>query len=194
MKRRGFLAGVTGAAGAALGRGGSLAAARGAVARLSQSTGAGQAAAWEHLRSAFQLPAGFAYFNTAGLGASPRAVTDRVKAMMDREEESPSPGHSEADWARIRGKAAGLLGPSCGADEIALVSTATEGINVILNGLPLAHGDEVITSTHEHVALCIPLLHKMKTAGIELKTFEPDLVHAHGNVSRIEALITKRTH
>ena len=37
------------------------------------------------------------------------------------------------DWLRIRGKCAALLGPSCRASEIALVSGATEGINVILS-------------------------------------------------------------
>ncbi len=112
---------------------------------------------------------------------------------MDRTEEAPAPGHSEEDWNRIRAKCAALLGRGCSAEEIALVSTATEGINIILNGLGLARGDEIITSTHEHVALCIPLLHKMKTAGIEVRTFEPDLKRAQGNVDRIAALMTKRT-
>jgi selenocysteine lyase/cysteine desulfurase len=148
---------------------------------------------WAGVGSDFQLPSGLAYFNTAGLGASPRAVSDRVKSAMDREEEAPSPGHNEDDWTRIRGKCATLLGASASASEIALVSTATEGINIILNGIPLRPGDEVITSTHEHVALAIPLLHKMKTAGIEVRTFEPDLGSAAGNVGRVRALLTPRT-
>jgi selenocysteine lyase/cysteine desulfurase len=177
MKRRGFLAGVAGLASTAF---------------TSRAMQVGPDITWQDLPSQFQLPAGFAYFNTAGLGASPRAVTDRVKSMMDREEESPSPGHSEEDWARIRAKAARLLGPSCAPDEIALIGTATEGINVILNGLPLGRGDEVITTTHEHVALAIPLLHKMKTAGIEVKTFDPDPSTAV-ILERIRGLMTSRT-
>jgi selenocysteine lyase/cysteine desulfurase len=148
---------------------------------------------WEDIPSQFQLPAGYAYFNTAGLGASPKAVTDRVKAAMDREEQAPSPGHSEEDWTRIRGKCAALLGSRASAGEIALVSTATEGINIVLNGLALRPGDEVVTSTHEHVALAIPLLHKVETAGIVLKTFEPDLASSDGNVARVRALLSART-
>lgn len=185
---------MTGAAGAALCGGWTseaAAAAAGGRAGLQGAPPAG--AAWENLLRQFQLPAGFAYFNTAGLGASPRGVSDCVKAAMDREEEAPGPGHSEADWARIRTKCASLLGPSCTAQEVALISTATEGINIILNGLPLGRGDEVITSTHEHVALAIPLLHKMKTAGLEVRTFEPDAASARGTLDRIEALITPRT-
>jgi len=184
MKRRDFLTGL---------------AAAGTMGVVSPSlAGAGQDAAsapsaWTTLGSQFQLPAGYSYFNTAGLGACPKVVSDRVKAAMDREEESPSPGHSEEDWTRIRGKCAALLGPSAAASEIALISTATEGINIILNGLGLRSGDEVVTSTHEHVALAIPLLHKMKTAGIVVRTFEPDLASAAGSVERVRALLTPRT-
>jgi selenocysteine lyase/cysteine desulfurase len=195
MKRREFLGSMAAAAG------GPLVAARRASAeeawralRDGQApAGAGDDRFWRLVRAQFHLAPDVAYLNTGGLGASPFAVTNTVKAAMDREEQAPNPGHSEEDWARIRAKCARMLGPGCSADEIALVSTATEGINVILNGLPLGRGDEVITSTHEHVALNIPLLHKMKTAGLEVRTFEPDLARATGNVERIERLISPRT-
>ena len=140
---------------------------------------------WPAVRRQFQLPAGFAYLNTAGLGASPRAVADTLSAWTDREEANPAPGHNENDWARIRKACAGLLGPTCSDEEIAFVSTATEGINAILNTIPLTRGDEVITSTHEHASLAIALLHRMNTLGIAIRTFEPDLASAPGNVDRI---------
>lgn len=194
MRRRQFLRGAGGAAAGAL-----LSARRAWSSTLDEIRDAratldtDDERFWQLVRAQFHLAPGTAYLNTAGLGASPFAVTNMVKAMMDREEAAPAPGHSEEDWSRIRAKCAALLGRGCSADEIALVSTATEGINVILNGLGLVRQDEVITSTHEHVALCIPLLHKMKHAGIELRTFEPDLKHAQGNVDRIAALMTSRT-
>ena len=181
MNRRDFLGSL--AAGAGLGLAGGPAAAQ----------ELGTPGAWRDLRGQFQLPPNLFYFNTAGLGASPRAVTDRVKAMMDREEEAPAPGHNEEDWLRVRGKCAALLGPSCRASEIALVGCATEGVNTILNGLPLGRGDEVLVSTHEHPALVIPLLHKMKTAGIVVRTFEPDLKSPSGTMARLEAELTART-
>jgi selenocysteine lyase/cysteine desulfurase len=194
MNRRKFLSGVGGAAGALL-----LPVARpgaawsGSAVDDPQAAAPGSLPALGRLRGQFQLPDDYAYFNTAGLGASPRAVTDRVKAAMDRAEASPSAAHSEEDFARIRGKCAALLGPDCGPDEIALIGTATEGINLILNGLPLGSGDEVITSTHEHVALAIPLLHRMQTVGIGVRTFEPDLQSPAGSVDRIRALIGPKT-
>ena len=39
----------------------------------------------------------------------------------------------------------------CRKEDLGLIGCATEGINTIINGLPLKRGDEVITSTHEHV-------------------------------------------
>jgi selenocysteine lyase/cysteine desulfurase len=179
IERRTFLAGIGAAAGTLAGLGDAGA----------QTT----TDRWRDLRAQFQFPPGYAYFNTAGLGACPRVVSDRVKAEMDREEQAPSAAHSEADWARIRGKCASLLGPACSAGELALVSTATEGINIILNGVSFKPGDEVVTSTHEHPAVAIPLLHKMQTAGIVVRTFDPDLRTRAGNVERIRALLTPRT-
>jgi selenocysteine lyase/cysteine desulfurase len=190
IERREFLAGLGAAAGAVIAPPGAI----GSGAPEHDTRGL-QAPSdpWRDLRSQFQFPPDYAYFNTGGLGSSPRKVSDRVKAEMDRQDVSPSAAHSEADWTRIRGKCATLLGASCTAGEIALVSTATEGINIILNGLPLRAGDEIVTTTHEHVALALPLAYKMKTAGVVVRTFEPDLRSRAGNVDRIRALLTPRT-
>jgi selenocysteine lyase/cysteine desulfurase len=86
-----------------------------------------------------------------------------------------------------------MLGPSCQAPDVAFVSTATEGINAILNTLPLGRGDEIVTSTHEHAGLVIPLLHKTQTTGCVVRTFEPDLASARGNLERIIAATSSRT-
>ncbi|MCX6543914.1 MAG: aminotransferase class V-fold PLP-dependent enzyme [Acidobacteria bacterium] len=190
MRRRLFLEGLGGAAGALMLRSGTADAA--ALAPI-VSTQASQTPNWSLIRSQFRLPRDTAYLNTAGLGASPVVVIDTVKARMDREEENPAPGHNEDDWRRIRGKCAALLGSECRGQDIAFLSTATEGINAILNTVPLGQGDEIVTSTHEHAGLVIPLLHKMRTTGCVVRTFEPDLVRARGNTDRIAAVTTART-
>ena len=192
MKRRTFLRGVGALAGG-------LAARPGAVRAEGQAQAGPPLPAptdpdlWPAVRRQFQLPADLAYLNTAGLGASPRAVTNTLVEWTDREEANPAAGHNEADWTRIRTACARVLGPSCGEDEVAFVSTATEGINAILNTIPLSRGDEIITSTHEHASLVIALLHRVNTLGVAVRTFEPDLAQARGNVDRVAALVTPRT-
>lgn len=148
---------------------------------------------WQLVRKQFLFPGDYAYFNTGGLGASPLMVRNTVKQKMDSEDTYPSAGHDEDDWWKIKEDVARLLGPGVKKEEIAFTSSATEGINIILNGLPWKKGDRIVTSTHEHVALNVPLLNKMKTAGVEVKIFEPDLKDAMGNVRSIEKLINKRT-
>lgn len=148
---------------------------------------------WEFVRLQFLLPEDYAYLNTAGLGAIPAAVHEKVAASIHRMGIEPRPGHDIEDWWDIKNKCAGLFGSGCTKEEIALTNTATEGINIILNGLPLKEGDEVITSTHEHPALNIALLNLAHRTGIRIRTFEPDFQDGLGNARRIEDLINRRT-
>ncbi len=148
---------------------------------------------WRLVKAQFLFPEGYAYLNTGGLGACPHAVRETVRNRSDQEDARPSAGHDLNDWNRCKAGLAPLLGPGCRPEDLALVSTATEGINIVLNGLPLERGDEVITTTHEHPALNIPLLNLMATRGIRVRTFEPDLARASGNTERIERLLGRRT-
>ncbi|MFC1564337.1 aminotransferase class V-fold PLP-dependent enzyme [candidate division KSB1 bacterium] len=148
---------------------------------------------WKTVRQQFVFPDDYIYLNTGGIGALPSFVMNHVQKSTFEDERHPSPGHDHRKWDEVKEICTGLLGPGVKMEEIALVSTATEGINIILNGLPLERGDEVITTTHEHPALHIPLLSRMQRDGIKIKTFEPDLESAQGNVERISDLITRRT-
>ena len=108
---------------------------------------------WKIVREQFIFPRDYAYLNTGGIGAVPTLVLNKIKTGMNQEQIHPKPGHDHKRWVNIKEKCTGLLSPDCKKEELALVSTATEGINIIINGLPLKKGDEVITSTHEHPAL-----------------------------------------
>ena len=146
---------------------------------------------WRFVRTQFPLTDERAYLNTGGLGASPYAVIDAVKAKMDELEKIAETGHSDELWKEVKTAAAELLG--CEAGELAFTRNATEGINIVCNGLPLKRGDEMITTTHEHVGNTVPWLGLLKREGIVVKMFEPSTVSAQENVDRIEKLITKKT-
>lgn len=148
---------------------------------------------WKVVREEFSFPEGYTYLNTGGIGSVPRHVRSLVSDEWFRLESNPAPGHDLNRWNALKKDVAQLLGPGVEASEIALVSSATEGINIIINGLQLNKGDEVITSLHEHPALNIPLLNAMKTRGIVLKYFEPDTRHGTNNVKLIGELISKKT-
>ncbi len=146
---------------------------------------------WAFVRSQFPLTTERAYFNTGGLGASPYCVIDAVKGKMDELERVSETGHSEQLWKEMKKDTASLLG--CDPEELAFMRNTTEGINVVANGLPLKAGDEIITTTHEHVANSITWIALKKRSGIVIKFMEPSTASAQENVDRVERLITRRT-
>jgi selenocysteine lyase/cysteine desulfurase len=148
---------------------------------------------WNVVRQEFSFPEGYIYLNTGGIGSVPRHVRSFYSDAWAQLEMNPTPGHDTNRWNDIKKDIAPLLGAGVDFTEVALISSATEGINIILNGLPLQKGDEIITSTHEHVALFIPLLNQIKRRGIVVKYFEPDRKSGLNNVNLISDLITKKT-
>lgn len=146
---------------------------------------------WTFVRDQFPLTRERAYFNTGGLGASPYAVIDAVKAKMDELEKISETGHTEQLWKELKSTGADFFG--CAPEELAFMRNATEGINVVCNGLPLEKGDEIITSTHEHVANAVPWIALQQRRHITVKFFTPSTQSAGENVERIQKLITRRT-
>jgi selenocysteine lyase/cysteine desulfurase len=148
---------------------------------------------WKTVREEFSFPEGYVYLNTGGIGSVPRHVRSLVSDEWFKLENDPGPGHDLTKWNALKKDVATFFGPGTDASEISLISSATEGINIILNGLPLQKGDEVITTTHEHAALNIGLLNQMKRRGVVIKTFEPDRKTGLNNVTLINNLINKKT-
>jgi selenocysteine lyase/cysteine desulfurase len=77
-------------------------------------------------------------------------------------------------------------------DELSLTHNTTEGINIMVWGLPLQKGDEVILTTHEHVGNGLPWLNRAKLDGIVLRTFEPQDTQEK-NLEEIKKLINSKT-
>ncbi len=148
---------------------------------------------WRVVRAEFLLDPDWTFLNFGGLGACPLPVLETLADATRAEERAPSAGHDTKRWDLVKDGLAHLLGPECRKEDLALLSTATEAINLVVGGLPLKSGDEVITSTHEHAALYTALLNRRKRDGIVIRTFEPDRVSGLGNVDRIAGLVTPRT-
>ena len=148
---------------------------------------------WKIVREEFSFPEGYVYLNTGGIGSVPRHVRSLVSDSWFQLETNPTPGHDHNKWEALKKDVAVLMGRGVDPSEIALVNSATEGINIILNGLPLKKDDEVITSLHEHPALNVPLLNIMKRKGIVIRFFDPDRKNGMNNVRLINDLITRNT-
>ena len=82
--------------------------------------------------------------------------------------------------AELRAELADLVGAE--AEQVALTASTTDGCNVVLAGLDLGPGDEVITTTDEHFGLIGPL----HASGARVVVVSPD-------AEAIEAAVTPRT-
>jgi len=198
MKRKQFVQSIAGAFAALIGSGSFLSLSSPPRSHLIPNSSSRDASIeasdekfWSIVRDQFPLTHERAYFNTGGLGASPFVVIETVKRKMDEFEGISEVGHTEEAWAAIKDKAAHILGSD--PSEVTLTSCATEGINIVVDGLPLKRRDEVITTTHEHVGGILAWLARQKFDGIVLKWFEPSTRSREENLERLSRLITSRT-
>jgi len=146
---------------------------------------------WDVVRAQFPLSTDRIYLNTGGLGASPYAVIDTVKAKTDELEKMCEAGKSDTLWGEIKTEMAALL--HCDADELAFTRNTTEGINIVANGVELKRGDEVILTTHEHVGNAVTWVGLKQHEGIVIKRFEPSVTSVQANIDNLLKLITPRT-
>ena len=97
-----------------------------------------------------------AYLNAGTMGPLPRRSAEATVAWTRRllEEGRSSRALFEELLAmreRLRDEIARLVGT--GADAIALTTATTDGCNIVLTGLGLGPGDEVVTTDSEHPGL-----------------------------------------
>lgn len=143
---------------------------------------------WRAVRDQFLLEPGYAYFNTGGLGPSPRPVLSAVDEAWRRLELRSETSHGER--AGVRARVAALLG--CAEDELAFTRNATEAMNLVARGLSLHDGDEVVMTTHEHPGGAMPWFGLREDVGIRIRTVEPGR-GGDDTLSRLVAALTPRT-
>src|SRR4051794_33942091 len=108
-------------------------------------------ALWRLVRRQFPLEDGLIYLNAANVCPASRPVLDRYAALLRDFQDNPS--FQNRDKYRplresVRTKVAALLGVS--ADEIALTRNTSEGSNLVVRGIDLKPGDEVVITDHNH--------------------------------------------
>lgn len=118
-----------------------------------------------------------AYLNAGSFGPLPRVAADAMRAHIGR-----SLGHGRIGNAGFErmfvqlddARAAFASTLSASPDEVALAHCTTDGVNAVLWGLPLARGDEILTTTHEHPGLTAPLEELARVRGVHVRAVAPE--------------------
>jgi len=139
----------------------------------------------EPIRAKIPATASLIYLNTGWQGPSPRPVITAVQETFALEAEAPTAPPVNAKRLEISRKArralAGLINAT--PEEVSLQQNTTEGINIVVSGLGLKPGDEVITCSLEHSSVVVPFYFSRERYGVTAK-----IVHLSGQDSDADIL------
>lgn len=109
------------------------------------------------------IPEDRIYLNVGTLGAQPRVVVDAVVEHTRRVAMTYPPG---VQWDALKSSIGALLNGD--PDGFVFPRNTTEAMNFVANGLELSAGDEVLTTTHEHIGglCCWQLLAARRGVGL----------------------------
>ena len=114
------------------------------------------AAVLEEARAQFPVLDRIAYLNAGTFGPLSRATRDAMLAELERDVEGGRTGmpYYEGRLA-LRDRAREAIARLVAVDplHVALTASTTDGCNIVLGGLGLGVGDEIVTTTDEHFGL-----------------------------------------
>jgi L-cysteine/cystine lyase len=125
-----------------------------------------------NLRAEFPVLDRIAYLNAGTDGPVPQRAAAAAAASIAEQADAGRSGKSHFEGVKqtredLRRRAAWLMG--CPPGEVALTHSTTDGMNMVLHGMKLGRGDEVVTSDEEHPGLLAPLAALEAEAGIQVR-------------------------
>ena len=137
------------------------------------------------------------YLNTGWSGPSPVYVVDAIKSRLELESfNGPTSPEILESGEKIMSKSKDLVSQlfKCQREEVMLTDNTTDGINVILNGLPWKPGDEVVLCDLEHPSVLLPAYNLQSARGVRLRMVTIDLGANSNNIRQsFASVITGRT-
>src|SRR5580693_8633870 len=151
---------------------------------------------WSLVKRQFPLSDDLIYLNAANVCPASRPVLDRHAEFMRDFQSNPSfqnRAKYEAMRERLRDKLAAMLRVT--SDEIAITRNTSEGTNVVVKGVDLKPGDEVLITDHNHPSNNDSWKVRAQREGFSVNTL-PIRVPASSRdklISQIEKAVTPKT-
>ena len=151
---------------------------------------------WQMVKRQFPLEEKLIYLNAANVCPASRPVMDRHVEYLRDFHANPSFQNRDKYVAMresLRGKVAHMLRVS--ADEIAVTRNTSEGSNIIVKGVDLKSGDEILITDHNHPSNSDSWKVRARREGLVVKSLPvPVPARSAGElVSAFENAITPRT-
>lgn len=151
---------------------------------------------WRTVQQAFNLDARYIALNGGANNSAPRTVHDAFVRYADFVNGAPltnQPIVLGPLKETLRSRIAGLAG--CSAGEIAFTRNATEGLNIVIRGLELEGGDEVLVTALEYETILQAWRQRAQRDGIVMRTIPVPVPATRMNdlADRFDRAITPRT-
>ena len=151
---------------------------------------------WAVIQNSFTVTRGIINLNNGGVSPSPRIVTEALVRYIWQQEDATAYTMwqiLEPQSETIRTGLAELFG--CDREEIAITRNASESLEILLMGMDLKPGDEILTTTQDYGRMLTTLRQREKREGLVLKLIKIPIPPK--NLSEITAAfesgITNRT-
>src|SRR5256714_3767046 len=143
------------------------------VARLSAEEAARDEDFWFDIQQAFSVTRGIVNLNNGGVSPSPRVVTEALVRYIWQQEDATAYTMweiLEPQSETIRTGLADLFG--CDREEIAITRNASESLEILLMGMDLKSGDEILPTTQDYPRMLTTLRQREKREGLRLKLIQ----------------------
>ncbi len=128
---------------------------------------------WFYIQESFSVTRGIINLNNGGVSPSPRLVTEAYCRYTWQQEDATAYTMwqiLEPQSETIRTGLAEIFG--CDREEIAITRNASESLEILLMGLDLKSGDEILTTTQDYPRMLTTLRQREWREGISLKTIK----------------------
>ena len=152
---------------------GQVEAATSSVAHLTPQQAAIDEDYWSVIQNAFTVTRGIINLNNGGVSPSPRIVTEALVRYIWQQEDATAYTMwqiLEPQSETIRTGLAEMFG--CDREEIAITRNASESLEILLTGMDLKSGDEILTTTQDYPRMLTTLRQREKREGLVLKLIQ----------------------
>jgi len=143
------------------------------VAHLSSEEAAMDEDYWAIIQNSFTVTRGIINLNNGGVSPSPRIVTEALVRYIWQQEDATAYTMwqiLEPQSETIRTGLAELIG--CDREEIAITRNASESLEILLMGMDLKSGDEILTTTQDYPRMLTTLRQREKREGLKLRLIQ----------------------
>lgn len=167
-----------------------------AVEHLSPIEAAADEDFWAAIQQSFSVTRGIVNLNNGGVSPSPRMVTEAFVRYTWQQEDATAYTMwqlLEPQSETVRTGLAEIFG--CDAEEIAITRNASESLEILLMGLDLKSGDEILTTTQDYPRMLTTLKQRELREGLKLNLIKIPIAPKDVNdiAAAFERAVTSKT-